>query len=83
MTGKFSRQITVNYEAFIDQLDSLEVLHHGEFALMHDGEILEFYSSWENAYKTGVLMHGKGHFSVQEVTKTPVDLGFYSHVARR
>ena len=72
-------EIEKNFKAISAQMDDLMPLHTQKYALMHSGEIVEFYSSWEDAYKTGRLLYEDGKFSVQQVTKVPVDLGYYSH----
>ena len=68
-----------NYEAFQAQLPQLVVTHPGKFALMHNGEIIEFFDTARDAYVAGQKLFSDGLFSVQEVTENPVDLGFFSH----
>ena len=71
-------EIDANFEAISAKMDELMPLHAHKHALMRGGEIVEFYSNWEDAYKTGRRFYKDGRFSVQEVTKTPVDLGIFS-----
>ena len=73
-------EISANFEAISVKMDELMPLHAHQHALMRGGEIVEFYSNWEDAYKTGRRLYKDGRFSVQEVTKTPIDLGWFSHV---
>jgi len=74
-------QIERNFEAFSQRINEYIPIHANKYALMHDGEVVEFYSGWEDAYKTGMLLYKDDKlFSIQQVTKTPVDLGFFSHV---
>ena len=72
-------EIETNYKAISAQMDALMLLHSRKYALMRDGEIVEFYANHVDAYKTGRRFYEDGRFSVQEVTKTPVDLGHFSH----
>lgn len=72
-------EVERNFEAISAQMDDLMPLHANKYALMRNGDIVEFYNCWEDAYKTGQHFFGDGSFSVQQVTKTPVDLGYYSH----
>ena len=72
-------QIEKNFETISSKMDEYMALHANKFALMRDGEVIEFYATWEDAYKTGLKFFSDGLFSVQEVTKTPVDLGYFSH----
>ena len=73
------KEIDRNFAALMAQIDTLLPLHVGQYALMRNGEIIEFYTSWEDAYKTGVRFYEDGLFSVQKVTNRPVDLGYFSH----
>ena len=73
-------QIDRNYQAFQQQLPSLPAMRRGKFALMRDGEIIEFFDTARDAYVTGQRLFANDQlFSVQEVIETPVDLGFFSH----
>jgi hypothetical protein len=72
-------EIEKNYRAFVAMLPSLLPTNRGKFALMHAGEILEFYDTARDAYLAGQQAYLDGLFSVQEVTSSPVDLGYFSH----
>lgn len=73
------RQIESNYAAFQAKLSSLLEEHRGEFALMRNGEVVEFFDTARDTYAAGKKMFEDGLFSVQEVTDVPIDLGFFSH----
>ena len=68
-----------NFQAMSEKMDQYMSIYANKYALMRDGKVVEFYSSWEDAFKTGSLLYNDDLFSVQQVTKTPVDLGFFSH----
>lgn len=68
-----------NYDAFRAKLPELLATRRGKFALMHDGEIVDFYDSIADAYRAGLKQWPAGAFSVQEVTDISADLGFFSH----
>lgn len=68
-----------NYQAFVALLPELIKSHHGKFALMHDGEVVEFFDSARDAMVYGQKEFSDGLFSVQEVTSISVDLGYFSH----
>lgn len=73
-------QVERNYQAFAQRLPSLLASHQGKFALMRDGEIIEFFDTARDAYVAGQkLFKDDQLFSVQEVVEAPVDLGFFSH----
>ncbi len=79
MSDIHDQQIRQNYEAFLAQLPTLVLTQRGKFALLHDGKIIEFFDTARDAYIAGQQIFPEKIFSVQEVTETPVDLGFFSH----
>lgn len=80
MSDMLEEQIHRNYQAFQEQLPSLVATYRGKFALMRDGQIVEFFDTARDAYVTGQKLFASDQlFSVQEVIETPVDLGFFSH----
>lgn len=79
MPAPRQEQIQRNYEVFQTQLPQLIMTHRGKFALMHNGEMVEFFDTARDAYVAGQKLFPDGLFSVQEVVETPVDLGFFSH----
>jgi hypothetical protein len=80
VTQHLREQVERNYQAFAQRLPSLLASHQGKFALMRDGEIVEFFDTARDAYVAGQkLFKDDQLFSVQEVVEAPVDLGFFSH----
>jgi hypothetical protein len=80
MADLLREQIERNYQAFQEQLPSLIATQRGKFALMRDGQVIEFFDTARDAYVTGQRLFEQDKlFSVQEVTEVPVDLGFFSH----
>ncbi|MBI4502500.1 MAG: hypothetical protein HY700_15230 [Gemmatimonadetes bacterium] len=80
MATETKDQVKRNYDAFVAKLPALLRSNAGKFALMRDGEIVEFFDPARDAYSTGLrLFKEEGQFSIQEVVEAPVDLGFYSH----
>jgi hypothetical protein len=79
MDEEIRKQVETNFVAFQQKLPDLLPSHRGKFALMRDGEIVEFYDTARDAFLTGQQVFPDGLFSVQEVIDLPVDLGFYSH----
>ncbi len=73
------KEVDRNFEVFSARLNQFMPLHANKFALMRDGEVVEFYSNWHDAWKTGNKFYDDALFSIQKVTKTPVDLGYFSH----
>lgn len=77
---KILEEIDGNFEVFKAELPKLMKKDAGKFVLLHHGKILEVCSSLRDAYRKGIERHKDHLFSIQEVTDTPVDLGYFSHV---
>ena len=73
------REVEVNYEAFKAQFGDLYSTHAGEYALMRDGKVVEFFQEFNDAMKTGRLLYSDRVFSVQKVSHEKVDLGYWNH----
>lgn len=74
-------EVDRNYDAFVRAFGGIMPEHRDQFALMHDGQILAFFDKPGDAYREGMSRHPDGHFSIQEVTDEPIDLGCWSHAA--
>ena len=72
-------QVEKNYRAFQALLPTIIPLYQDKYALMKDGVAVGFYSTLEDVYMTPNQFYRDQPFSVQKVTMTPVDLGFFSH----
>jgi hypothetical protein len=72
-------EVRTNYEAFLKKLPELLATHRGKIALMHAGEVVEIFDTVGDAYKAGMKSYGEGLFSIQEITDSAVDLGFFNH----
>ena len=80
MSDPIRQEIEKNYQAFQSLLPTLLTQHPGKFALMRDRKVVEFFDTPRDAYVTGQRLFSNDHlFSVQEVTESAVDLGYYSH----
>lgn len=80
MSDPVRQQVETNYKAFQEKLLSIMEAHRGKFALMRDGQIIEFFDTARDAYVAGQKLYSQDKlFSVQEVIETPADLGFFSH----
>ncbi len=75
-------EVRKNYEAFMRQLPELLAPHRGKFALMHGGAIVEYFDTPGDAHRAGQKLFTDGLFSIQEVTDSSVDLGFFSYALR-
>ena len=72
-------EVKRNYEAFVRMLPTIIGTHPGQFALMRDEKIVEYFDTAGDANRAGLKLFPDERFSIQEVTDTPIDLGFFSH----
>jgi len=79
MSKDKAAEIQQNYEAFNKMLPSLIAEHRGKHALMRGGEVIAIYSTAQDAVQTGESFYEDKLFSVQKITDSAVDLGYYSH----
>jgi hypothetical protein len=79
MNQRTVNQVELNYEVFREKLPELLPAHGGEFALMRDGGVVDFFNTAMDAYLAGKEAFGLGGFSIQEVVDRVLDLGYFSH----
>ena len=77
--GANQETIDKNYAAFERALPEIMQQHAGRFALMRNAEIIAFYDTARDAITAGEHLYEDGEFSIQEVTMTPVNLGYFSY----
>lgn len=75
--------IANNYQAFEAMLPLLLRDHKGKFALLRDGQVVEFFDTAGMAQIAGIERFDDALFSVQKVIEEAIDLGFYSHARYR
>lgn len=73
------RQIMGNYDAFQRALATCLPKHAGEYALLRDREVVDFFSSPGSADQAGLSRFPDGLYSIQLVTSEPVELGLYAN----
>ena len=79
MSAVVEYEVDQNFIAFQSLLPSLIESRYGQHALLHKGNIIDYYPSSVEAYIDGCNTFGTGNFSVQEVTNQIESLGFYSY----
>jgi hypothetical protein len=79
MTSTTSDYVAKNYEHFLSVLPQALNQHRNQYALMRDEAVISYYTTMMDAYVTGAAFYKDGKFSIQKVTDTPIDLGFFSH----
>ncbi len=73
------RAVDENFEAFQKLLPELMKTRPGKYALMREGEVVEFFDSARDAMIFGQNQYSDGLFSIQQVVDKIVDLGYLSH----
>ena len=76
---RLQKAVDQNYEVFRKQLPGLLETNQGQFALLHHGEIIKFFDTVQEAVLYGQDNFDDDLYSVQEVTDTASDLGWFSH----
>ena len=67
-----------DYEAFLAKLPGLLDEHHGEVVVIHDCEVIRFFSSMVAALYFGEAEYGAGMFIAQEIVDDSPDIVSYS-----
>ena len=81
MTESKLSALKLNYASFIQRLPELLLSHEGQFALMRDGNIVEYFDSPRQALLVGRERFTDDLFSVQEIRGSEADFGWFSRVA--
>jgi hypothetical protein len=72
-------EVDRNYEEFQKLLPTIIRDHGGKYALMKDGRIVNYFSTAEDARNAGEAAIPDGIFSIQFVTDTPINLGYFNY----
>lgn len=65
-----------NYDIYLAEHKlEAERAHRGKTALMHDGEVIDYYNDEDDAVTAGRQFYGLGHFSIVRVGAKPIRLG--------
>ncbi|MEM8488296.1 MAG: hypothetical protein AAF564_22295 [Bacteroidota bacterium] len=76
-------EVEKNFQAFQELLPEIASVYQGKFAVMRDQTIDDYFDTMADAVKYGQAKYPDGLYSVQEVTRTVVDLGYFSHAGNR
>jgi hypothetical protein len=79
MAHQAPSEVDANYESFVAELPRLLAARRGQYALLHQRQIVGYHGSALDAVTEGHLRFGEGAYSVQEVTDESDSLGFYSY----
>ena len=76
---KYQQEVDRNYNEFKKMLPNILATYHDKYALMKDGNILGYYSTAQDAAVAAQTFIPDGVFSIQEVTDSPINLGFFTN----
>ena len=79
-TSENERQLAINRSAYEKIQAKMEEEHMGQYALMHDGEVVEINDNGGVVYAIGCERFGLGRFSIEKVGELPHDLGIHGLV---
>ena len=68
-----------NYAWFLTQLSSLLPEHRGQYALIHEAQLVGIFSSPGEAEREGERRFPKAPYSIQPIEDQAVDMGYFSH----
>ena len=72
-------EVNRNYEEFVKALPEILPAHRDRYALMKDGKILGYYSTAHDARQAAETFIKDRIYSIQKVTDSSIDLGYFSH----
>lgn len=72
-------EVDHNYDQFQRLLGTILPEHEGQIALMRSGEIVGFFDTVRDALSCAGTRFPDGIFSLQDVTREPINLGVFSH----
>lgn len=78
MTDLRRAEIDQNYDFFQRNLKRMLSRHEGQYALLRHKEIVGYYAAVGEAYRDAVGRFPDRLFSIQLVTREPVELGNWS-----
>ncbi len=70
-----------NNAAFLRLDRSIFKKHYGEFALLADGELCDFFKTINDALDRAAELGHRGKYSIMRVESQPIDMGFFDCAA--
>ncbi|TFI56982.1 hypothetical protein E2493_17465 [Sphingomonas parva] len=79
MASRAEEEVDRNFDYFQRHLADFLPAHEGRYVLLHRCRAVDFFDTLRDAEAAGVARYAPDAFSIQEVTASVMDLGFYSH----
>jgi hypothetical protein len=73
---KIQEEVDRNYEFFKKELPRMMFRHAGQFALLRNAAVVEYFDTFGDAEKYARKVFQDGLFSIQKVEDTVANLGF-------
>jgi len=73
------KMLEENYAAFEQLLPTFKPQDNGKFALMRDAKLVNIFDTAKDAIIYAQAQFKDERYSVQQITKQVVDLGYFSH----
>jgi hypothetical protein len=75
-------EIDRNLSYFLRELPDLLKTYRGKFALLRHESIVNYYDTVQDAVNAANALYPDRVYSIQQVTDSATDLGYYSHAVR-
>lgn len=79
MAEALEQEIDRNFDFFLRHLNRYLPDHLGQFALLKNCQVIDFFGKLIEAERVGNQRFPDGIYSIQEVTDNPVDLGYMNY----
>ena len=76
-------EVDRNYEVFTEMLPGLLQTHAGGWGLFHRAELIEIFDTYRDARTAANRLYPEDHYSIQEITADPIDLGIFSRAIQQ
>jgi len=73
---KIQEEVDRNYDFFKKEFTKIVVEHLGQFALLKNATIIDYFDTFEDAEKYANMAYSDRLYSIQKVGDTRIDLGF-------
>ncbi len=72
-------EVDKNFAFFQAELAKIMPEHKGKYALIRNEKIENYFDTLVDAHTAGSQLFKDGLFSIQQVTDSRIDLGYFSH----
>jgi hypothetical protein len=74
--SKIQEEVDANYEFFKTQLPQMIVTHLGQYVLLKNKTVIDYFDTLDDAQKYAETLYKDGLYSIQKVESTVLNLGF-------